>query len=301
MDIIVLINRGGGSAGDDATDRVRAALDAAGLTATIEEVDGPKLAERAAALAAAGAPLVVAAGGDGTMSAVGGALAGSETALGVLPLGTLNHLARDLGVGTTLDEAVAVIAAGQRRRIDTVSVNDRMFLNNSSVGLYPLLVDSRTAGQRRFGWSKRRAMISASIRTLARMHHHRLRLSGDGKAATVDTPLLFVGNNDYEVTLPAAGRRQSLEDGRLCVMVLRKTGRLNLIAVLARALIGRSRPEDMIRLDTAADLCVDSRRSTLSVAIDGETAHLAPPLVYKVHPKALVVLAPPPTAEAAPR
>ena len=294
MDVPVLINPGGGSAGPDSIGRVRDALAASGIAAAIEQVEGPDLAARAAVLAAKGAPLVIAAGGDGTMSAVGGALAGTDTALGILPLGTLNHLARDLGIAFDLDQAAAVIAAGHRRRIDTVSVNDRMFLNNSSVGLYPLLVDGREAGQRRFGWTKRRAMIPAAIRTLARMHHHRLRLSGNGRAATVDTPLLFVGNNDYSVALPAAGRRQSLDDGKLCVMVLRRTGRLHLIGVLARALIGRSRPGDMIRIDTAADLTVDSRRSTLSVAIDGETAHLAPPLTYRVHPRALTIVGPAP-------
>ena len=292
MKVPVLLNLGGGSAGDHAAARVAAALAKAGVSAAIEPVEGPVLADRAAALVVAGAPLVIAAGGDGTVSAVGGALAGSDTALGILPLGTLNHLARDLGISFDLEQAAVVIAAGHRRRIDTVSVNGRMFLNNSSVGLYSLLVDGREAGQRRFGWTKRRAMISAAIRTLARMHHHRLRLSGNGKSATIDTPLLFVGNNDYAVALPAAGRRHSLDDGKLCVMVLRRTGRWHLLGVIARALTGRTRADDMIRVDTSADLQVDSRRSTLSVAIDGETTHLAPPLTYRIHPRALNVLAP---------
>ena len=115
MDIPVLINPGGGSAGADAVDRVRSALDAAGLTVRIEEVAGPDLTDRATQLAADGAPLIVAAGGDGTLSAVGGALAGSDTALGILPLGTLNHLARDLGISFDLGEAAAIIAAGYRR------------------------------------------------------------------------------------------------------------------------------------------------------------------------------------------
>lgn len=292
MESAVLINRAGGSAGDDAPRRVGAALEGAGIAGRIELVDGAALAERAAALAAAGAPLVIAAGGDGTLSAVGGALAHTDTALGILPLGTLNHLARDLGIAVDLDQAAAIIAAGHRRQIDMVSVNDRMFLNNSSVGLYPLLVASRDAGQRRFGWTKRRAMIPAALRTLGRMHHDRLRLSGDGRSATIDTALLFVGNNDYAVALPAAGRRQSLDDGILCVMVLRRTGRWHLIGVIARALIGRSRDDDMIRIDTASDLTVDSHRSALSVAVDGETVTLAPPLKYRIHPGALTIIAP---------
>ena len=292
MEPVILINRGGGSVGDDAQDRATAALAKAGIAGKVELLPGDELAERAKAAVAGGANLVIAGGGDGTMSSVAAELAGSDTALGILPMGTLNHLARDLDIPFDLDQAAAIIAANQRRTIDLAEVNGRIFVNNSAVGLYPLLVDTREAGQRRWGWSKSRAMAAAAVRTLARFHHHRLHLSSGDKSATIDTPLLFVGNNDYSVALPSAGQRGSLSDGKLCVMVLRKTGRWGLVAVIARALVGRSRGQDMIRADAIAELRVDSRASQLSVALDGETWRIAPPLTYRIRPAALRVIAP---------
>lgn len=292
MTLAVLINPGGGSAGSDAIERVRAALAGAGVEAAIEQVAGPDLAARAAELARHGAGAIVAAGGDGTASAVAGAVAGTGTALGILPLGTLNHLARDLGIPFDLDEAAAILAGGRRQRIDLADVNGRRFVNNSSVGLYPLLVDRREAGQKRRGWGKKTAMLVASVRTLARFHHYRLRLAMEGGNLDIETPLLFVGNNDYAVALPDPGRRESISDGRLSVMVLRKTGRAGLVATALRALVDRTREDDMIRLEVSGELTVASRRRALSVAVDGETVTLEPPLRYRTLPGALWVIAP---------
>jgi diacylglycerol kinase family enzyme len=296
---IVLVNAGGGSAGEDGAARVDEALRKAGIHADIEEVEGGKLAERAKAAVEAGARLVIAAGGDGTLSAVAGALAGSEAVLGILPLGTLNHLARDLGISFDLDEAAAVIAAGQEERIDVARIGARPFVNNSAIGLYPLMVADREAQQARLGRSKRFAMLVAGLRTVARFHHHRLCLTVNGsETETVDTALLFVGNNDYRLDAGGAGQRESISDGRLCVIAMRRMGRMAFFAALVRALAGRSRDSDMVRLDDVRTLRVASRRSHLRVAIDGETCHLSPPLDYAIEAGALRVIVPSPRAEA---
>jgi diacylglycerol kinase family enzyme len=292
----VVVNRGGGSVGDDPAAITRTLEDAAaaaGLTLDIRLVDGGAIADTVAALAKAGAQIVAVGGGDGSQSAAAGALSGSDTALAVLPLGTLNHLARDLGIAD-LASAFQLVAAGHTRRIDLAEVNGRAFINNSAIGLYPLMVLDRDAQQKRLGRSKRLALLVASARTLVRFRHQRLRLSTDTAkgAATIDTPLLFVGNNDYAVALPAPGKRAALDDGKLCILILRKTSRLAFLAATARALVGRARHDDMIRLDAATELTVDSRRSHLAVAIDGETEHLKPPLTYRIRPEALTVLAP---------
>ena len=129
---------------------------------------------------------------------------------------------------------------------------------------------------------------------MVRFRHQRLSLTVNDEAdAAIDTPLLFVGNNDYRVALPAAGQRTSLEDGELSVFVLRKKGRLGLAAASLRALVGLQRESDMIRLDHVQRLRVGSHRSHLAVAIDGETERLPPPLDYRIRPGALRVLAPP--------
>ena len=292
MNTLILINQSSGSAGADARERVGAALGRAGIAGEVEMVRGGELEARAKAAVAAGVKLVVAAGGDGTASAVAGALAGTDTALGLLPLGTLNHLARDLGISFDLDEAAAVIAAGHQRIIDVARLNERVFVNNSAIGLYPLFVADRD-GQQRLGRSKRLSMFVAGLRTLARFHHHRLTLTIDGRRSeTIDTPLLFVGNNDYRLDLGAAGRRDSLDGARLCVILLRQMGRAAFLAALMRALAGRSRPGDMVKLDDVQRLDVASRRSSLTVSSDGETRRLVPPLAFRIDPGALRVVAP---------
>ena len=295
----VLVNQGGGSVGDDQAKLIASLTEAAaasGLTIDVRMIEGGKIADAAAQLAADGASIVVVGGGDGSQSAAAGALSGTDTALGVLPLGTLNHLARDLGIAFDPTTAFAVIAAGHRRHIDLAEVNDRVFVNNSAIGLYPLMVLDRDSQQKRLGRSKRLALLVASVRTLARFRHQRLRLAAGGNAASIDTPLLFVGNNDYDVAFPDPGSRAALDDGKLCVMILRKTNRLGFVGASFRALIGRSRPDDLIKVDIAECLTVDSDRSHLAVAVDGETIHLAPPLIYRIRPGALTVMAPAPEA-----
>jgi len=295
MKLHVLINPGGGSAGKDAIPRVKAALAAAGIDAAIEEVDGADLDERASQIANRGARTIIAAGGDGTLSAVGGALAGTHTALGILPLGTLNHLARDVGISFELEEAAKVIAAGHRQQIDVAELNGRIFVNNSAIGLYPLMVADREGQQERLGRSKKFAMLVAGLRTLARFHHYRLSLTvNDGETATLETPLLFVGNNLYRTTMPRAGYRDRLDDGRLSVMIARKSGRLALIHAMLLSLVGKSGSGQLIELDNVTRLRVATRRSQITVSCDGETLRLIPPLDYRIRPKALWVIAPVP-------
>ena len=154
------------------------------------------------------------------------------------------------------------------------------------------MVLDRDAQQRRLGRSKWLALTVASVRTLVRFGHQRLRLTVNDRPARADTPLLFVGNNDYKLDLPNAGSRDRLNDGRLCVMVLRSKGRAGFLAATARALLGRTRGNDMARLDGVTTLRVESRRSSLPVALDGETNYMAPPLDYRIRPGALNVIAP---------
>jgi diacylglycerol kinase family enzyme len=290
----VLINRGGGAvaADPDIAKTVGGALSKAGIEAKIELIDGGDCEVRSRAVAERGDPLLILGGGDGSISAAASALIGTRTVLGILPLGTLNHFARDLGVPVKLDEAAQLIAKGTERQVDVAEMNGRVFINNSAIGLYPLMVIDRDAQQRRLGRSKRLAMVVASVRTLARFGHQRLALTVNKEKARIDTPLLFVGNNDYRLDLGGPGQRQSVEDGELCVFVMRKKTRLGFLAATLRALLNRARPDDMARLDGVERLRVDSRRSRLAVSLDGEVVHAAPPLDYRIRKGALRVIAP---------
>ncbi len=292
--IPVLINRGGGAASRDPKvgENVAKALRDAGVDGDVESIGGGDCAVRCAAIAERGDRLVIVGGGDGTVSAAASALVGTGTVLGILPLGTLNHFARDLGIPTELGEAAKLIAAGASRRVDVAEMNDRTFINNSAIGLYPLMVIDRDLQRRRLGRSKKLAMIVASARTLARFGHQRLTLTVNDEKERVDTPLLFVGNNDYRLDLGAPGQRESLEDGQLCVMVMRKKTRRGLIAASIRALFNRTRDDDMEKIDGVERLRVASGRSVIPVSLDGEVLGAAPPLDYRIRKGALQVIAP---------
>jgi diacylglycerol kinase family enzyme len=255
-------------------------------------IDGGEAEVRCRAIVERGDPLLIIGGGDGTIGAAAGAIADSATRLGILPLGTLNHFARDLGIPTDLDEAAALIATGSERRVDIAEMNGRTFINNSAVGLYPLMVVDRDLQRKRLGRSKRLAMAVASVRTLFRFGHQRLILTANNEEARVDSPLLFVGNNDYQLALPGAGQRDMLDEGKLCVLVLRKKTRAGFVAASLRALIGRVHKDDMVRLDDVERLRVDSRRSHLTVSLDGEIVRVKPPLDYHIRKAALRVIAP---------
>jgi len=294
-DTAVLINRHGGAASRDPEigAKVSAALKAAGVAAKVELIDGGQCEVRAKAIAERGDELLIVGGGDGTVAAAASAVAGTETRLAVLPLGTLNHFARDLGIPTELEEVAKLIASGSERRVDVGEMNGRVFINNSAIGLYPLMVVDRDVQQKRLGRSKRLAMIVASIRTLARFNHRRLTLTiNEEEKARIDTPLLFVGNNDYRLDIGAAGQRESLDDGQLCVLVMRKKTRRGMIAASIRALFNRARPDDMVQLDGVERLRVASHRSFLAVSLDGEVIREAPPLDYRIRKRALRVIAP---------
>jgi YegS/Rv2252/BmrU family lipid kinase len=292
--ISVLINRGGGTASADPKikSNVAKAFKNAGLEAKVQLIDGGDCQVRAKAIAERGDKLLIVGGGDGTISAAASALLGTKTALGILPLGTLNHFSRDLGIPDKLDEAVKLIAKGKARQVDVAEMNDRIFINNSAIGLYPLMVVDRDAQQDRLGRSKRLAMLVASIRTLVRFNHQRLTLTVNDEKERVDTPLLFVGNNDYRVDIGAPGQRESLDDGRLSVFVMRKKTRRGLIAASIRVLFNRARDDDMVQLERVERLRVSSKRSSLAVSLDGEVVRAKPPLDYKIRKKALRVIAP---------
>ena len=293
--VTVLLNRGGGAVAADphTADKVRNALAGAGVDADVELVSGGECAVRCRAAAERGDELLVVGGGDGTISAAASALVGTETLLGILPLGTLNHFARDLGIPADLDEAAELIASRSERGVDVGEMNERIFINNSAIGLYPLMVIDRDLQRMKLGRSKRLAMIVASLRTLLRFNHHRLTLTvNEERTGKVDTPLLFVGNNDYRTDIGAPGARERLDGGHLSVFVMRKKTRRGMIAASIRALFNRTKPDDMVQLDRVERLRVASHRSQLAVSLDGEVVRAKPPLDYKIRKKALRVIAP---------
>lgn len=239
-----------------------------------------------------GCTTIVAAGGDGTVSAVASALVGSEAALGVLPLGTLNHFAKDAGIPLGLDAAVDTIVAGHTRLVDVGEVNGHIFVNNSSLGLYPAIVAERSELQRR-GMRKWLAFIHAIAKIMRRVPHFHASLHADGKYDSRDkTPFIFVGNNAYHASGLKIGERQHLDGGKLWVCSAPDAGRAELIGMAARALFGRLRPRELKVLE-AEELWVSTRRfRRIHVANDGEIVATRSPLHYRIRPQALRVIVP---------
>ena len=293
----VILNVAGGTASSQESKaletRVRDRLLQQGMEAEVKSVE-PDGIDRAMAEAASAddVDLVVAGGGDGTISAAAGALAGTGRPLGILPLGTLNHLARDAGIPMDLDAALEVIAAGHSRLIDVAEVNGRVFVNNSSVGLYPRMVRLREVDQERTGHSKRLAMLKASLQTFRSFNTHRFWISSSGSEKPVRTPLLFVGNNRYKVNLFSLGRRETLDGGELCIYAVRAENRAKFLLAALRGLAGRlDQQRDFVTL-YVGEAEISSGRRAMTVSVDGETAHLKAPLHYRIRPRALKLIVP---------
>ena len=233
--------------------------------------------------------ILVVGGGDGTLGSAASAVAGTDVVLGVLPLGTLNHFARDLGLSNDLGAALDIIAAGHVEQIDVASVNGRVFLNNSSIGIYPFLVNERTAEQKRLGVGKLAALGPALVRTLKASSWKRIRISiGNGRSQKA--LCVFVGNNFYD--LRALGHRRSLTSGELCVYIVKPQPRLGLALLPFKAALGLIDPVRDVELLRVQSLEVNARRRHLRIAMDGETIEAVPPLLYRIRPRSLRVLAP---------
>jgi diacylglycerol kinase family enzyme len=222
------------------------------------------------------------------VSTVAAALAGTDTPLGVLPAGTLNHFARDVGIPVDLAQAAGVIAQGNSIRVDVGTLNGRVFVNNSSIGLYPAMVRVRDRLMTR-GWPKRAAMLAGGLAAVWQFPNLRLRLGTSNSGVVTRTPFVFIGNNSYELSGFEVGTREGLQDGVLQVCTVRNPTRLALLAGAARSLFG-STPE--IHLDHAPEVHIRTLRSRVRVALDGEVAVLRSPLRYAIWPGALRVLVP---------
>ncbi len=268
-------------------------------------------AHTAASLVAAaikrGATVIAAGGGDGTINAVASELLAAERlnskprnseliraeiALGVLPLGTLNHFAGDMGIPEEMEAALGVLANGRVLSVDVGTVNNRIFLNNSGLGLYPEMVHNREQRQKS-GASKWPAMIIESVKAFLRYRVLQLHIQVDGIDLQRRTPAVFVGNNDYSLEHAFAPRRTTITDGTLCLYIPHPKSRLGLVWFSLRAFFGNPTPGTDFDKFMATEFTIRSRHEKLRVSLDGEVTLLKTPLEYSVQPAALRVMVPP--------
>jgi len=290
----IIMNAGSGRGGVvEAARRIETLLAEAGRQGRIVLArhgrDIRPAAERAAKDGTAG---LVAAGGDGTVNTLAGVAIDAGVPLGVLPQGTLNHFAKDLGIPTDLDDALGVVLAGHTRRVDVGEVSGRIFVNNSSLGVYPRIVRLRERYGAR-GPGKWLAALWATLAVLRRHPFAAVRLVANGEPLLRRTPFVFVGNNEYRMEGLRAGTRETLDRGVLAIYVMNASGRRSLVWLGLQILLGRTgqlQELDTFLLDEAT---IELKRSAVGVALDGEVAELRPPLVYRSRPGALQVFVPP--------
>ena len=244
--------------------------------------------------------IVVAGGGDGTINAVASELVDSGLAFGVLPLGTLNHFAKDLGIPLDLDAAIANVAHGHRLRVDVGEVNGVIFLNNSSLGMYPDMVRDREKQQRRLGRGKWLAALWATVGVLRRYPFLSVRVKLDDAEHARRTPFVFIGNNEYTMQGFSIGERERLDGGKLSLYVAQHPGRLGLLRLAWRALWGQLAQERDFDVLSAENMDIVTHTSRLRVATDGEVTVMTTPLRYRIRPAALNVIVPQASARTAP-
>lgn len=296
-----MLNAGSGHNDTGETEAtIRRVLDAAGCRYEVllaaNGADIPRLARDAVARAKRQQGVVVAAGGDGTINAVAQAALGSGQPFAVIPLGTFNYFGRAHGVSQDVAEAVTALLTATPQPVQVGLVNDRIFLVNASLGLYPQLLEDREAFKARYGRSR---MIAIGAGLLSFLRGHRqlpIELDMDGQRRRMRTPTLFVGNNRLQLEQIGIAEADTLSRDRLVAITLKPVGTLAMAGLLLRGALGRLGEADQVVSFAFRELSVQPlggrRRRRYKVAMDGEVTHLAAPLLFRVSPEPLLMLVP---------
>ena len=291
--MIVNTGAGGSGNGDTTAAEITRLFAAAGVQPRLVQPSPNKdLCALTREALAGGEETIVAAGGDGTISAVASEMAGSGKTLGVLPIGTLNHFAKDLGIPLDLGGAVRTITGGRVMSVDAAEVNGRVFINNSSLGIYPQIVSQREAQQERLGRGKWPAFLWATILALRRFPFLDLSITLEGKQLARRTAFLFVGNNEYQIAGFNLGARTCVNGGRLGLYLTHRTGRWGLFRLAFHALFGRVNQAEDFDAFSVQEARIETRKRRLLVACDGEVTRMKTPLHYRSRRHALRVLVP---------
>ena len=240
--------------------------------------------------------VVVAAGGDGTINAVAQATLGSGCAFGVLPQGTFNYFSRTHGIPADTAQAMQVLLQHDALPVQVGLVNQKVFLVNASLGLYPKLLEDREAWKKQFGRS-RLVAFGAGLKTLMSGHRSlRLEIEVHGQASEVRTPTLFVGNNALQLEQLGLSVAQAVDAGELAAVRLRSVGRSAMLWLLLRGVLGQLGAADQVLNFSFRRLTVRPARAfaarRMKVATDGEINWLALPLVFSVSPQPLLLIRP---------
>ncbi len=237
-----------------------------------------------------GVEVIGAAGGDGTINYVASSLVNTKVPLVVIPFGTLNHFARDIGVPGNLEEALTLFEQGDEISIDVGEVNGKYFLNNSSIGIYPRLVKQREKHEKQLG--KWLAYMVAGWNVLRHPTLLQIKLAVNGEVQNLKVGLVFFSNNRADMSPLGAGHRERLNDQILDTYLVKAATPFELFRVATSFLRNKLEQSPLVTKTEVFEAVIYSARRYLHVACDGEAYHLPPPLQYKIHPEALRVKIP---------
>jgi diacylglycerol kinase family enzyme len=298
MRVTVLVNRGSGTVKKKklTAGSLREMFQKAGVEADVRLVPGRQIQDAAREAAKGKAEAVVAGGGDGTVRSVAAVLIGGKLPLGVLPLGTLNHFATDLKIPDDLEGAIQVISQGTARALDVGEVNGEIFLNNSSIGFYPPIVQVRDQEMRHSKLNKWVAMALATFKLLPKLSSLDLKISSGDWKVERSTEVLFVGNSEYRMSALDHGAPDRLEPGGFLYVYLSRTrSRLGLFGLALAGLFRDVKQTQSVEDWKLREFKIEVRQTrAIPVAFDGEVSTLRSPLLFRKRVGDLRVILPPP-------
>ena len=236
--------------------------------------------------------VVVAAGGDGTLNAVAQRLMHTNIPMGILPLGTFNYVARVLNIPLDLIQAAKVIATGQNRQVHVAQLNEHIYLNNASLGLYPLFIQKREFYNQKFGRFPLHAYTSGLDVLIRDRKELKLEIEVDHHIYPVKTPLIFFGNNQLQLADLNLKIAKDAAQGKVAGVVVAKSDKRTLFKLLWQLIRGNIEKAPDVYSFAAEQVTIHTKRNKITVAIDGEIVEMKPPLQISVKQNALNIRVP---------
>lgn len=292
MKLLVIMNKNAGiNDNKKSANEIIKNFSALNIEHELKMVEGKNL-KKTAAESLKNYDIIAAAGGDGTISSIASELIEKNIPLGVIPLGTLNHFAKDLNIPLNIHEAVIVISKMKTKRIDAGEVNGNIFINNSSIGFYPKIVRYRNIHSEILGLNKWLAMFVAFINVFGRFHVIELKLHSEKDIFKVKTPFVFIGNNKYRMDLFNLGIRTDIDKGNLSIYFPNTHSKISMFKFAFLALINKLNQAENFIIDLSEKIILDTKRKYLDVSIDGEVLRMKAPLYYSSKPNSIIVIVP---------
>jgi diacylglycerol kinase family enzyme len=297
----VILNTSAGTALNQGitSDSLQEAFAAQGLEATVDWRCEDSLSDRIDRAKTSGADVIVAAGGDGTATAIAESVVGTSHAMAILPLGTANLLARDLHLPLDVKQAVADLGAMVEKKIDVGEVNGRVFLHKVVVGVVPDIAAAREQIRGRKDFGATLGFFGYFVRRLARARRIAVEITPrDGGPRIERVQSIAIANNDYDAGLGRIFTRERLDGGSLSLYVIRHLSLGDVVRLTTEMILGTWREDEAIEIENVSAVTLRMKKRRVKAMMDGEVVSLDLPLRFRIRPGALTVLAPAPAADA---